>query len=101
MSNEYGNDYITLTDEDGREIEFEHIGTVELDGMVYVGLIEQFVDPKAQLESDGKLFILKAIEDEGGDEILVTIDDANELKRVADEFQRVYEDEMELDTDQQ
>ena len=29
MSDEYGNDFVTLIDEDGNEVEFEHIDTVE------------------------------------------------------------------------
>ena len=28
MSEEYGNDFVTLIDEDGNEVEFEHIDTV-------------------------------------------------------------------------
>ena len=29
MSEEYGNDFITLTDEDGNEVELEHLDTLE------------------------------------------------------------------------
>jgi uncharacterized protein YrzB (UPF0473 family) len=82
MANEYGKDIITLTDEDGKELQFEHYNSVEMDGTVYVGLIEIFDDPKKQLESDGTLFILKTVEDDTGEEILVTIDD-EELARVS------------------
>ena len=32
MSEEYGNDFVTLIDEDGNEVEFEHIDTVEYEG---------------------------------------------------------------------
>ena len=32
MSEQFGNDYVVLTDEDGNEVEFEHIDTVEVDG---------------------------------------------------------------------
>lgn len=91
MSNEYGNDIITLTDEDGRELQFEHFGSVEVDGIVYVGLIEVFDDPKKQIESDGTLFILKTVEDDSGEEILVTIDD-DELEKVSKVFEETYED---------
>ena len=91
MSNEYGNDIITLTDEDGRELQFEHFGSVEVDGIVYVGLIEVFDDPKKQIESDGTLFILKTVEDDSGEEILVTID-YDELEKVSKVFEETYED---------
>lgn len=91
MANEYGKDIITLTDEDGKELQFEHYNSVEMDGTVYVGLIEIFDDPKKQLESDGTLFILKTVEDDAGEEILVTIDD-EELARVSKVFEENDED---------
>lgn len=69
-----------------------HFGSVEMDGTIYVGLIELFDDPKKQLESDGTLFILKTIEDDAGEEILVTIDDDNELNRVSRVFEETFED---------
>lgn len=92
MANEYGNDIITLTDESGTELQFEHFGSVEMDGTIYVGLIELFDDPKKQLESDGTLFILKTIEGDAGEEILVTIDDDDELNRVSRVFEETFED---------
>ena len=36
MSEEYGNDFVTLIDEDGNEVEFEHIDTVEYEGVTYL-----------------------------------------------------------------
>lgn len=91
MENEYGNDIVTLTDEEGNEIQFEHFGSVEMDGTVYVGLIELFDDPQKQLESDGTLFILKTVEDDAGEDIFVTIDD-DELERVSRVFEETFED---------
>lgn len=91
MSNEFGNDIITLTDEDGRELQFEHFGSVEVDGIIYVGLIEVFDDPQKQLESDGTLVILKTVEDDSGEEILVTIDE-QELEKVSKVFEETFED---------
>lgn len=95
MDGEYGNDIVTLTDENGDELRFEHYGSVEMDGTVYVGLIELFDDPQKQLESDGTLFILKTVEDDAGEEILVTIDD-EELEKVSRVFEDTFE-ELELD----
>lgn len=92
MANEFGNDIVTLTDERGVELQFEHYGSVEVDGTVYVGLIELFDDPQKQLESDGTLFILKSIEDDSGEEVLVTIDDEKELARVSKVFESTFDD---------
>lgn len=41
MSEEYGNDFVTLIDEDGNEVEFEHIDTVEYNGVTYLAFILQ------------------------------------------------------------
>ncbi len=99
MANEYGNDFIVLTDEDGREIEFEVLGRVDVDGIAYVGLIEQFDDPQAQLESDGQLFILKVIEDDNGEEVLVTIDN-DELEKVVPVFEEALGEEYDIDEEE-
>jgi uncharacterized protein YrzB (UPF0473 family) len=96
MANEYGNDFVVLTDEDGREIEFEVLGSIEYDGLTYVGLIEQFDDPAAQLESDGRMIVLKAIEDDNGEELLVTIDD-EELEAVLPAFEEALGEEYDID----
>ncbi len=100
MANEYGNDYVVLTDEEGREIEFEVLGSVEVDGMTYVGLVEQFEDPRAQLESDGRMVVLKAIEDDNGEELLVTIDD-EELAHVLPAFEEALGEEYDINGEEE
>ncbi len=99
MASEYGNDFIVLTDEDGRELEFEVLGKIEQDGISYVGLIEQFDDPQEQLESDGQLVVLKAIEDDNGEELLVTIDN-EELARVLPAFEEALGEEYDIDEEE-
>ena len=96
MANEYGNDFVVLTDEDGREIEFELLGSVDCYGITYVGLVEQFDDPQAQLESDGQLVVLKAIEDDSGEEIFVTID-SEELAKVLPLLEEALGEEYDID----
>ena len=39
MSEEYGNDYVTLTDENGNELELEHLDTLEYNGNTYMAVI--------------------------------------------------------------
>ena len=36
MSEEFGPDFITVTDEDGNEFELEHLGTLEYNGQTYM-----------------------------------------------------------------
>ena len=94
---DYGNDIITLTDEEGNDLQFEVIAAVEVDGETYVGMIEIFDDPQKMIESDAQLVIMKQVEDNGGDVILVTLDSNAELEKVVREFEKVLEEEYEID----
>lgn len=69
----------TLTDEDGKESEFELIGTTEVDGATYMAMTP------VEEESD-EYVILKVVTDENGEEVLETIDDDDEFEKVADIF---------------
>lgn len=94
---DYGNDIITLTDEEGNELQFEVLASVEVDGETYVGMIEVFDDPQQMLESDAQLVIMKQVEDNAGDIVLVTLDSNEELQKVVIEFEKVLEEEYEID----
>lgn len=93
MSNEYGNDYISLVDENGVETEFEHIDTVELDDDTYVALVPVYDDPVEAVEADGELLILKVVPDEEtGEDVLATIEDDEEYDRVSKILMKRLED---------
>lgn len=77
MSEELGNNYVVLTDEDGNEVEFEHIDTVELDGQIYLA----FIPAELNVEEEAEVVILK-IAEENGDEILVSVDDEAEADKI-------------------
>lgn len=77
MSDEYGNDFVMLTDEDGNEQEFEHIDTVELDGQVYMA----FIPAELAAEDEAEVVILKVVP-EGDEEILASVEDDAEADRV-------------------
>lgn len=74
-----------LTDEDGNELEFELIGSGEVDGVLYYAMI-----PVEEAEDENRdifeYVILKSETDEDGEETLVTIDDDEEFDRIADFF---------------
>jgi uncharacterized protein YrzB (UPF0473 family) len=79
----------TLTDEEGNEIEFELIGSGEVDGVMYYAMI-----PAEEAEDENRdtfeYVILKSEVDEDGDESLFTIDDDEEFDRVADFFDDMF-----------
>ncbi len=94
---DYNEDIIVLTDEEGNELQFEIVCETELEGETYLGLIELFDDPQKMLESDGQLVIMKTVEDNSGEVILVTLDSNDELARVAGEMEKILEEKFIID----
>ena len=86
MSEEFGPNFITLTDEDGNEIELEYVDAIEVDGQTYMAFFPTVDDDadEAAAEEFG-LVILKSIT-ENGEELLSTLDSDEELDRVYDMF---------------
>lgn len=85
---------LSLTDEDGAVVEFEYIGTVELDGKVYYALIP------LEDNAEGAYIILRAepvVGGEEGDVDLVTIDDDDEYDKVADLVEDEFFSEIDYD----
>ena len=83
MSEDFGPNFITLTDEDGNEFELEYIDALELDGQTYMAFFPAVEDEGA--EEDLGLVILKSIMVDG-EEQLSTLDSDEELNRVYDLF---------------
>ena len=44
MSEEYGPDFISVTDEEGNEFELEHLGTLENNGCIYMAFVPADMD---------------------------------------------------------
>lgn len=92
MSEYYGDDFISITDEDGKEYELEVLAELEYEGSRYLALVPADADEDAE---DLEVSILKSVE-ENGEEILVTIDDDDELERVYNALmEQVFEEEDE------
>ena len=79
MSEEFGPDFITVTDEDGNEFELEHLDTLEYNGQTYMAFfpaVEGKEDGSVEdvdLDEEYGLVILKVIEADG-EEQLSTLD---------------------------
>ena len=71
MSEEYGNDFVTLIDEDGNEVEFEHIDTVEYEGVTYLA----FIPAELSAQEDAEVVIMQVVTDENGEELLEGVED--------------------------
>lgn len=101
MSEEFGPDFITVTDEDGNEFELELVDTLEHNGVTYHALFPAVaedeetgepVDVDADDEEYG-LVIMKVVE-ENGEELLSTLEDDAEVETIYNLFmERFFEEE--------
>ncbi len=77
---QYGSDFLTITDEDGTEYELEVLTTLEYNGDTYLAVIPA---GESQDALELEVSILKSVEEDGED-ILCAIEDENELQAVYD-----------------
>ena len=59
--NQYGSDYFVLTDEDGKEEEFEHLATIDYEGETYMAMTP--ANPEEESD-ETEIVIFKVEEDE-------------------------------------
>ena len=90
---EENNNLVQLQDENGNDINFEHLMTVEHEGSYYVVL-------EATEDSDdckeGEAIILKIIQDEeSGEDVYATIEDEAEFNAVFDKCMAIMDEEDE------
>ncbi len=89
MSEEFGNDIVTITDDEGNEYVLEHLHTLEHKGCFYMAFVPTDMDED---DEDYGLIILKVIV-ENGEEILGSVDDPDELEEIYELFESVLFDE--------
>ena len=96
-------DLISLIDDDGKEYEFEILDSYDCDEGHYIAIIPYTPDAEDDLENDGDLMILKAVDDEEGDgedgDFYYSIEDDEEFNRISaifvsrlEEFYDIVED---------
>ena len=91
MSEEYGNNFVVLTDENGKEIELEHLDTVEYNGQTYMA----FIPAEMSREDSYELIIMKTELEDNGEEMLVTLDDEDEEAEMFQIFSERLEESFE------
>ncbi|MGI5954068.1 DUF1292 domain-containing protein [Dysosmobacter sp.] len=87
MSEDFGPTFITVTDEDGKEIVLEFVDALEYNGVLYQAFFPAETEDESEevSEEDTGLVILKVIE-ENGEELLSTLDSDEELDAVYERF---------------
>ena len=103
MEENFGPDFITVTDEDGNDFELELVDTLEHQGVTYYAMFpaveedEETGEPK-DVDADDEeygLVIMKGIQ-ENGEELLSTLDSDAELDEIYELFmERFFQDEEE------
>ena len=89
---------ITVLDEDDNEHSFEVIDAIETDTDRYMAMIPFFDEATDILDDDGELVILK-VEEENGEEVLVTIEDEDEFQQIFEVFEERLADFYDIDDD--
>ena len=92
MSGDYGNDFVTISDDEGNDFVLEHIDTIEIDDVFYMAFLPTDVDED---DDDYGLIILQAVE-EDGEEILASVDDDELLEIIYGRFMERLLDEDEV-----
>ena len=93
MNEELENNIIELIDEEsGEAVPFEHLDTIDMDGVTYFVLTE-FFEEEAE-ESD--VYIMSIVVDENGEETLEIVEDQNTVMKVFKEFRERCEGEFDF-----
>lgn len=96
---EYGNDIVSVIDDEGNEHRFEILDAIETDKNRYVALLPIYDDAEQAVEDDGELVILTVVE-ENGEDLLVPIEDDDEFEEIAEIFEERLADLYEIDEEE-
>lgn len=97
MSDEFGPEFFTVTDEDGNELILEFVDTLEHNGQTYTAFFPAVEEGANEDDADYGLIILKVIV-EDGEELLSTLDSDEELEEVYELFaKQLYDEEDDED----
>ena len=92
MSDEFGSDYISITDDEGNSFELEHLCSMDYENETYMLFLPADMEED---DPDYGYIILKVIV-ENGEEIFGSVDDEDELNAVYDAFmEKLFADEGE------
>ena len=81
MSDKFGPSFITLTDEDGNDIELEYVDALEHEGQTYMAFFPAVEDEADEESEDYGLVILKSVTENGEE-----LDDEAELEKIYELF---------------
>jgi uncharacterized protein YrzB (UPF0473 family) len=89
-------DLVILIDEDGAEVEFEHLDTIEMNDMEYVVLLP-FNEKESEEQDVDEVVILKIEHNADGEDSFTSVEDEDELNSVFEEFRNRMEEEYDFE----
>ena len=89
MSSEYGNDFVTISDNEGNDFVLEHLDTIEIEDTFYMAFLPTDLDEE---DEDYGLVILQVVE-ENGEEVLISVEDEEFLESLYNRFVERLSDE--------
>lgn len=92
MSEEFGNDFITIIDDDGNEFELELLDTMDYNGESYAAFLPTDIPED---DPDYGVIVLRIVPDDDGNELFESIDNDAELDDVFEHFKVLLFDEEE------
>jgi uncharacterized protein YrzB (UPF0473 family) len=82
MNEDFGNDFITVTDEEGHEYILEHLATTEINDMLYMAFLPADIDED---DDEYGLILFKVVE-EDGEQMFEQLEDDDEVNLVHNTF---------------
>ena len=99
MSELFGDDFITLEDDDGNEVVLELVDTMDYNNQTYNCFVPADMDEN---DPEYGMIILRVVTDENGEELFESVDDEAELNDVYEHFMvLLFDDEENGETDKE
>ena len=93
----FGNNIVSVVDEEGVEHTFEELDRIETDDGRYIALLPIYKEAEEIIYGDGELIILSVVEDEDGETYLEPIEDEALFNEIGDIFEERLADYFEFD----
>ena len=95
MDNNFGGDFVSITDEEGNEFELELLDALIQNGVYYHAFLPVAQEGEDPEEDELEIVILKSLE-EDGEEVLSTLDSDEEVEEIYALFmERLFDEEEE------
>lgn len=93
----FGNNIVSVVDEEGVEHTFEELDRIETDDGRYIALLPIYNEAEEILDGDGELIILSVVEDEDGETYLEPIEDEALFNEIGEIFEERLADYFEFE----